>query len=210
MHKPLIGEMVPVTGFGFYIDAFEVTNREFAEFLNARGNREESGSRWFELGDEEALIERRSGGFTARAGFEDHPVVEITWFGAQRYCQWKGKRLPSFSEWEQAALGADGRRYPWGQDGPGSGAGHRANYYQDFPEDGYEKTAPVGSYPQGVSPYGAHDMVGNVWEWVDGSGDERAILGGSFESGEESLGTPFEADPSLPMGETGFRCAQGE
>ena len=205
--NPAIGEMLPVTDFDFYIDAYEVTNREFAAFLNGQGNREEGGASWLDVDDEDALVEPSGGGFAARPGFEDHPVVEVTWYGAESYCGWQGKRLPSASEWKQAAFGTDGRHYPWGNEEPGSPAGFRANYYQGgLTEDGYAMAAPVGSYPQGVSPYGAYDMAGNVWEWVAGSDD--IVMGGSYDSDEAGMGTSTTADRSLAMPDTGFRCAR--
>ncbi|OGG48432.1 MAG: hypothetical protein A3F84_14700 [Candidatus Handelsmanbacteria bacterium RIFCSPLOWO2_12_FULL_64_10] len=89
-----------------------------------------------------------------------HPVVGVSWEDAKAYCEWAGKRLPTEEEWQQACQGRDGREYPWGN-GFGSG---RANI-EGFRE-GFLQTAPVGSYPNGASPYGAMDMAGNVWEWT--------------------------------------------
>ena len=169
---------------------------------------------WLDVGDEEALIEEVGSAFVAKRGKEDHPVVEVTWYGAVAYCAWRDKRLPTSSEWEKAATGMDGRRYPWGDDGVVTGAGlFRANLNQGaLAEDGYVKTAPVGSFPAGASPYGALDMIGNVWEWVSdevGVG-ERLTRGGSFDNELVHLGGSFPADPSVPMGDTGFRCARSE
>ncbi len=103
---------------------------------------------------------------------DDHPANYIfRWMGSM-YCKWAGGRLPTEAEWEKAARGTDGRKYPWGNEPV---TGERANFCDvNCPEDGADKsqddgyahTAPVGSYPAGASPYGALDMAGNVWEWV--------------------------------------------
>lgn len=106
----------------------------------------------------------------------DHPVSGVSWHQAQTYCRWAARELPSEAQWEKAARGQDGRRYPWGWIGaPESGRDVRLNfcdvncpfdYRADQFDDGYARGAPVGSYPAGASPYGALDMAGNVWEWT--------------------------------------------
>src|SRR3989304_3204060 len=102
----------------FYIDRHKVTNGEFAAFLNAKGLKSPEGEDYFDRDDEDARIRRGAQIFRPDPMFENHPAVEVSWFGARDYCLWKGKRLPTEAEWEKAARGNDGRRYPWGNDPP--------------------------------------------------------------------------------------------
>jgi formylglycine-generating enzyme required for sulfatase activity len=204
----------------FWIDQTEVTNEQFAAFLNEQGNQTEGGVARLDLEDVDSLVERVDGTFRPRSGYVDHPVIEVSWFGAAAYCQWVGKRLPSEAEWEKAARGADARIYPWGDQWDFA----RAN----TDEQGPGRTSPVGSYPSGTSPHGALDMAGNVWEWVadwyDGdhygqspdrnptgppSGNFRVLRGGAWSrsyvrarSANRNASYPVRGDEGL-----GFRCA---
>ena len=101
-----------------WLDRNKVTNRELAEFFAARGLRSPEGVSYFDQHDPDARIHRREGRFTADPGFEEHPAVEVSWFGARDYCLWRGKRLPTEAEWEKAARGLDRRRHPWGDQAP--------------------------------------------------------------------------------------------
>jgi formylglycine-generating enzyme required for sulfatase activity len=145
----------------FWIDQTEVTNARFATFLNAMDNREEGGETWLELTDEDCLIEQVDDTYRAKDGYAEHPVIEVSWYGARAYCTWAGRRLPTEAEWEYAARGPEGRIYPWGD---AFECAH-GNFPGDYC-DGYIRTAPVGRFPDGASWTGALDMAGNVWEWV--------------------------------------------
>lgn len=142
----------------FFIDRTKVTNSQFAEFLNDIGPKGAKGENYFDVEDNDARVHRRDGTWQADVGFENNPVVEASWHGALTFCRWRGKRLPSEAEWEKAARGTDGRKYPWGNEPPDGTRAHFNGGWNDF--------RPVGSFPKGVSPYGILDGAGNGWEWV--------------------------------------------
>jgi len=114
------------------------------------------------------------------AGKENHPAADISYFDAEDYCKSVGKRIPTAEEWEKAARGTDGRAYPWGDKFDVKKA--------NTSEGSKEGTVKVGSYDGGKSPYGAYDMSGNVWEWVDAWDSKkqyRIARGGSYFEGED-------------------------
>jgi formylglycine-generating enzyme required for sulfatase activity len=187
-----------VTVGSFWIDRTEVTNAQYAAFLNEQGNRAEGGVNWLDLGDD-CLIEHVDGKYTPKAGFAGHPAVCVSWYGATAYAEWVGGRLPTEAEWEYAARGPGSSIYPWGSEiavsAPQANFCDRTCEYDwalEGIDDGYAQTASVGSYPGGASWIGALNMGGNVWEWTAspfrhyetgedlGDKDARTIRGGSF------------------------------
>jgi formylglycine-generating enzyme required for sulfatase activity len=142
----------------FWMERTKVTNAEFAAFLDATGLRPPGSERRYDEDDADARIHRRNGRWTADAGFEDYPVVEVSWFGARDYCRWKGRRLPTEAEWEKAARGDDRRLYPWGTAPPSP---DRAVFGRP-----YNATEPADGRPGGASLYGVLDMLGNLREWT--------------------------------------------
>ena len=139
----------------FYMDKYEVTNAEYAEFLNAKGKHADAGQTWLQVGSVDARIEYVNRFYRAKAGYENHPAGTVTWYGAMAYAVWKGKRLPTEAEWEKAARGGlAGLTYPWGNGIDST----RANYNSHVGD-----TTAVGKYT--ANGYGLFDMSGNVFEW---------------------------------------------
>jgi gamma-glutamyl hercynylcysteine S-oxide synthase len=152
----------------YAIDRYPVTNREFAAFI------EDGGYQRRELWDPEGWLWAHWGGhrgpfwwwgdpegspapFPAGPDHPDHPVVGVTWYEADAYARWSGKRLPTEAEWEKAARGTDARRFPWGDDFDPARANTR--------EGGIGTLEPVGARPGGESPFGVLDLAGNCFEW---------------------------------------------
>jgi formylglycine-generating enzyme required for sulfatase activity len=144
----------------YLIDRYEVSAREFADFLNARGNADDP---FFSAGRHSTVVEGADGSYAPRKGYDAYPANNLTWYGASSYCQWADKRLPTEAEWEKAARGGDVRIYPWGNDPPDE---KLARYDQAWGGEGRGVLTPVDALPAGASYYGAFHMAGNVWEWV--------------------------------------------
>jgi len=201
----------------YWIDQTEVTNAQFDRFVQATGyqtDAEKVGSgyvldptteKWYDTSD--ANWQHPRGPGSNRSGLDNHPVVQVSWNDAQAYCNWVGAQLPTEAQWEKAARGDNGQRYPWGDNDVAGNLLNFADRNLDVSwadtnvNDGYQFTAPVGSYPEGASPYGALDMAGNVWEWVadwydetyyqnspttkptgPGNGEYRVLRGGSWDN----------------------------
>jgi formylglycine-generating enzyme required for sulfatase activity len=190
----------------FHMDLNEVTNSDYKNFIVA--TQQVAPYHW-----PEGNIPK---------GKEQHPVVYVSWFDASNYCKWSEKRLPTEQEWEKAARGQDGLIYPWGNQWSLDKSNH--------PYKHSTGTEPIGSYPEGQSPYGLNDMSGNVWEWVDSyylphpgnpvtraeyGKDKRVLKGGSwFDCLSYGCGLSAPTfnrsffTPEVKNNSFGFRCAK--
>ncbi|MEI6107088.1 MAG: SUMF1/EgtB/PvdO family nonheme iron enzyme [Opitutae bacterium] len=236
---------------GFAIDRYEVTNAQYRKFLAAvheHGDaawahptqpkgKDHTPRYWKEFNPllkdpaYALLAQYDATTFTA----DPKPVVGVDWYDAYAYAQWAGKRLPTEAEWEFAARGPDGRRWPWGNEwqwglcnivGEKLGADVRA---QGKEKDGYIYPAPVGTYPAGRSPFGCDDMAGNAAEWVadwyaadsyqtdtadnprgPSTGTERSVRGGSSQNYPSYTRCAVRAhrEPEFKTFTLGFRCAK--
>jgi formylglycine-generating enzyme required for sulfatase activity len=190
----------------FYIDLNEVTNADYKIFVKAT-------NRTHPFHWPEGNLPKNK---------ENHPVIYVSWFDANDYCSWAGKRLPTEQEWEKAARGEEGLIYPWGNE-----------WSLDKSNNPYNNstgTKPIGSYPKGRSPYGLNDISGNVWEWVDSyylphpgnpvtraeyGKDKRVLKGGSwFDCLSYGCGLSAPTfnrsffTPEVKNNSFGFRCAK--
>jgi formylglycine-generating enzyme required for sulfatase activity len=112
---------------------------------------------------------------------DDHPMVKMTWDEAKAYCEWAGGKLPTEAQWEKAARGTDGRKYPWGDEFDQSKLWASKAEFRDA-----GSTAPVGSFPAGASPYGVLDMAGNAWQWCEDWYDKELILSSTKQPGNSA------------------------
>lgn len=226
-----------VTVDGFWIDQTEVTNAQFAQFVEATNyvtQAELDGSGWVHLGADFLVVEganwRHPGG--PDTDFEEllnYPVVQMAWNDATAYCEWAGAQLPGETQWEYAAISPESLLFPWGNAFDGNVINFcdincvlpqsNANF-----DDGYTQLAPVGSYPDGASWVGALDMIGNVWEWTsdlylpypgntddsDSYDNEMYVLrGGSWVDGARNSRPANRAiNPANRYELLGFRCVR--
>ena len=221
----------------YWIGKYPVTNAQFAAYVKATGYKtsaEKIGYSW--VWDFEKKEGKKVNGIYWRkpqidqngiAKISDHPVVHVSWKDAQAFCLWASRvsgysiYLPSEAEWEKAARSVDGRKYPWGNEKPNS---RLLNFNMNI-----GGTTAVGSYPGGVSPCGALDMAGNVWEWMadwygedyyqkspprnptgPSKGEYRVLRGGSWDYNERNVRSAYRNwfNPDLRNSDfLGFRCA---
>ncbi len=143
----------------YLIDKYPVTNAQYKKFIESGGyNKRDywSDAGWQHIQEQDPL--KGNGLDDVLHGGQDCPVVNVSWYEAEAFARWSGKRLPTEAEWEKAARGADGRVYPWGNEFDKT----RLN----CAEAKIEKPTAVTQYPSGQSVYGCFDMAGNVWEWT--------------------------------------------
>jgi len=208
----------PVARFG--LARYPTTNAQFQVFVDAPDGY--SDPVWWDYSSDAQAWRAKNDRPEAPAwdGPPDHPRVNVTWYEAAAYCRWLSShllyevRLSAETEWQRAAQGDDGRKYPWGNEEPDE---TRANW-----RGKKGQTTPVGSYPEGASPYGVLDMAGNVWEWcatdyntgssdVSLSAETRVLRGGSWSSvSPESLRAAYRYrnPPDLRSYNRGFRPAR--
>ena len=204
----------------YWIDLFEVTNEKYLEFVEQTGHRpaldascETPNCKKGNLWDGNSFPKR----------VRNQPVTQVNWYDADAYCKWRGKRLPTEAEWEKAARGPVGNKYPWGNSSPKG----RATYQRKW--RGVYTMTDVGSYSTGVSVYGVFDMSGNVWEWVSdwysrkhysyiakenpqgpAEGEFKVVRGGSWVNYPDTLRSAGRrwSRPEVLFNDTGFRCAK--
>lgn len=206
----------------FYIDKHEVTNAEYEEFILSGGYKSKKlwtkkGWNFIQNNQIQAPLKYRQNKISTEP---DQPVIGVSWYEANAYATWAGKRLPTEAEWEKAARGTDGRIYPWGDE-------------MDFSKLSYfphvTKVQTVGSFANGASPYGVRDMAGSVWEWCadwysesyynqspgtnskgPGNGEYRVLRGGAWNSIRRQLQSTYRyyEKENYQDYTIGFRCAK--
>lgn len=193
------GTAVKVNVSAFFMDAHEVTNQQYADFVRATGHKPPADPRGLKYD-----IWKNG---TYPTELADHPVVNVSYQDAEEYAKWVEKRLPTKEEWERASRGNEGFMYPWGNDYNPNAANGNGN------QQGKGTTTPVGSFPYDRSPFGVFDMAGNVREWTatpysSGSQRWKMVKGGSFEDSAEGLSSYAQFKGTMPAPNLGFRCVK--
>ena len=186
----------------FFMDATEVTNAEYRQFVLAQPEWQKGGTAARRLADANYLDHWTGNDYLSEKA--DHPVVYVSWYAAAAYAKWAGKRLPTEAEWEKAARGGlEGQKYPWGDLIDAS----KANYGWNVGD-----TVPVHRYsPNG---YRLYNMAGNVWEWCadayEDEADSRVLRGGSWLDSAPFVRVSARnwSTPTFTSSYIGFRCAK--
>jgi len=206
----------------YYIDRLEVSASQFSNFLNLNLKK---APLYFQTGSG-VTIEKVDRLYSPRAGLNNYPANRVSWYGADAYCRWLNKRLPTEAEWEKSARGIDGRIFPWGDEFP---TNDRVTFRRKFNEIGFKVLEVVDSMPNGRSPYGVHHMAGNAWEWVSDwyediyyekspfanpkgpdFGVSKVLRGGNWYYKAYYMRTTyrFNEKPGVFKNWQGFRCAK--
>jgi formylglycine-generating enzyme required for sulfatase activity len=193
----------------FYMDIYPVTNERYCTFLNERNPSKKDLERWIDLEGgyekEKCRIQKGAYRYKTENGYEMHPVILVSWDGANEYAIWAKKKLPSEQEWEKAARGLDGRIYPWGNEFD--------KKICNTIESGISGTTKVTSYPNGKSQYGCYEMAGNVMEWTSSFYDDKdkyVLRGGSWLNNADFCRCAYREGyfPDDKGSIVGFRCAR--
>lgn len=190
------------TSDNFYLGVFGVTNEQFSRFLTETKPPPEQLQQWLSWLD--GIVVEPNESYHAVSKFEKHPVINVTWFGADAYCRWASLRLPTEIEWEKAARGVYGRIFPWGNEWDPD----RLCWWGSHNEK--QTTVPVDAFESGSSPYGIFQMAGNVEEWcTDWYRPDvyKRYARGSLAQPRAGMGRVIRGGNCLRKNKLEFRCA---